>query len=253
METLLSLDGLISLLTLTLLEIVLGIDNIIFISIFAGKLPQEQQPKARAFGLGIALVMRIAMLLGITWIIGMKEPLLTLFDIELSIKDIILLGGGLFLLAKTTSEMHASLEGGEGHHESGKAMKGITQVVIQIALIDLVFSFDSILTAVGLVREVLIMIGAVVISMVVMLFFSKAVSEFVNKRPTIKMLALSFLLMIGFMLILESLHVHVPKGYIYFAMVYALFVEVLNMRVRKKKDPIKLHRSEIVENDENLH
>ena len=247
MEALFTLDGFISLLTLTLLEIVLGIDNIIFISIFAGKLPKENQPKARTLGLGIALLMRVVMLLGITWIIGMKEPLVTLFEIDLSIKDLILLAGGLFLLAKTTSEMHANLEGEIERHDTKKAVKGIAQVVLQIALIDLVFSFDSILTAVGLVRDVSIMIVAVTISMIIMLFFSEKVSNFVNKRPTIKMLALSFLLMIGFMLILESFHVHVPKGYIYFAMVYALFVELLNMRVRKKNNPVKLHRSEIIE------
>ncbi len=249
MDTLLSLDGLIALLTLVVMEVVLGIDNIIFISIFAGKLPKEQQPKARFIGLMLALLFRIILLISITWIISMKEPLINIDltryhfkDVEalkLSVRDLILLAGGIFLIVKTVTEIHHKIEDKPEKEKIGKAVKSLTQVVIQIGLIDIVFSFDSILTAIGLVNEVAIMILAVVISMIIMLLFSKYVSDFIEKHPTIKMLALSFLIMIGFMLVAEafsaSFNIHFPKGTVYFGMAFAFFVELLNMRARKKQ------------------
>ena len=239
----------ISLLTLTLMEIVLGIDNIIFISIVAGKLPVEQQGKARTIGLMLALIFRVILLLFISYIVGMKDPLFTLDlpfgfdDFAVTGRDLILLGGGLFLIAKSTTEIHGKLEGEEEDHTVKKVVTSLGKVIFQIILIDIVFSFDSILTAVGLVDHVTIMIIAVVISMGVMLAFSKAISDFVNNRPTIKMLALAFLIMIGFMLVLEALHQHVPKGYIYFAMAFSLSVELLNQRLRKKTEPVHLRDS----------
>ncbi|MEN7547480.1 TerC family protein [Rapidithrix thailandica] len=241
MEVLFTSAGLISLLTLTALEIVLGIDNVIFISIVSNKLPAHQKDKARTLGILIALVVRVALLFGITWIIGLKEPLFSLgfleglnMDPHFSGRDLILLGGGLFLIAKSTAEIHDKLEG----HEEGGAAKtvGLTlwKAIVQIVLIDIVFSFDSILTAVGLVQEILIMIIAVVIALIVMLVFSKGIADFVENHPTIKMLALSFLVLIGFLLVVEAFDVHVPKGYIYFSMAFALLVELLNLRMRKK-------------------
>src|SRR6187402_3416983 len=234
----------ISLITLTLMEIVLGIDNIIFISIVAGKLPAEDQGRARTIGLMCALVFRVILLLFISHIVAMKDPLFTLnlpFDLKdfgVTGRDLILFAGGLFLIAKSTTEIHGKLEGEEDEKpgEKKKAQK-IGQVIFQVVLIDIVFSFDSILTAVGLVDHVIIMIMAVILSMCVMLAFSKVISDFVNDHPTIKMLALSFLIMIGFMLVLEALHQHVPKGYVYFAMAFSLVVELLNMRLRKKTEP----------------
>ncbi|MBK0404484.1 TerC family protein [Adhaeribacter sp. BT258] len=239
----------ISLFTLTLMEIVLGIDNIIFISIVAGKLPPEQQGKARTIGLMCALVFRVILLLFISHIVAMKDPLFTLdlpFGIEdfgVTGRDLILFAGGLFLIAKSTTEIHGKLEGVEDDHTIKKVAHSLSKVIFQIILIDIVFSFDSILTAVGLVEHVTIMIIAVVLSMGVMLAFSKAISDFVNNRPTIKILALAFLIMIGFMLVLEALHQHVPKGYIYFAMAFSLAVELLNQRIRKKAEPVQLRDS----------
>lgn len=239
----------ISLLTLTLMEIVLGIDNIIFISIVAGKLPASEQGKARTIGLMLALIFRIVLLLFISYIVGMTEPLFTIDlpfgygEFAATGRDLILLGGGLFLIAKSTTEIHGKLEGEEDDHTVKKVAASLGQVVFQIILIDIVFSFDSILTAVGLVDHVIIMIVAVIISMGVMLAFSKKISDFVNDRPTIKMLALAFLIMIGFMLVLEALHQHVPKGYIYFAMAFSLGVELLNQRIRKKSEPVHLRDS----------
>lgn len=243
--------GLVSLFTLSLLEIVLGIDNLIFISIIADKLPKEKQAQARNIGILMALVVRIALLFAITWIIGLTADIFNFNDILTSIgldlglseetihkmgisgKDLILLIGGLFLIAKSTSEIHEKLEvEEEAHGPSGKA-KGIMGAVIQIVMIDIVFSFDSILTAVGLVKEVIIMIVAVVISLTIMLIFAKKVSDFINNHPSLKMLALSFLIMIGFLLTVEAFEVAVPKGYIYFAMAFAFIVELLNMRLRK--------------------
>ena len=239
----------ISLLTLTLMEIVLGIDNIIFISIVAGKLPAEQQGKARTIGLMCALVFRVILLLFISHIVAMKDPLFMLdlpfleSDFGVTGRDLILFAGGLFLIAKSTTEIHGKLEGEEEDHTIKKVSHSLSKVIFQIILIDIVFSFDSILTAVGLVEHVIIMIIAVILSMGVMLAFSKAISDFVNHRPTIKILALAFLIMIGFMLVLEALHQHVPKGYIYFAMAFSLAVELLNQRIRKKSEPVQLRDS----------
>lgn len=231
---LLTVDGIIGLVTLIVMEIVLGIDNIIFISILAGKLPYQQQEKARRIGLMLALIIRIGLLFSISWIVSLKEPFFTFMDHEFSGRDIVLLIGGLFLMAKSTSEIHAKISREE--HLANADLKKLTMnaAILQIVGLDIVFSFDSILTAVGLVNHVLIMILAVVISMLVMLAAAKSVSDFVNRHPTIKMLALSFLLMIGFMLTVESFHYEVPKGYIYFAMAFSLIVELLNMRMRKK-------------------
>lgn len=247
MNALLTLDGIVALVTLVVMEIVLGIDNIIFISIFAGKLPKEKRQKARMIGLGLALLFRIIMLLAITWIISLKEPVINLNlaslhlkdvqDLKLSFRDLILLAGGIFLVVKTVTEIHHKLEDKTSAKKESKSM-GFAQVVLQIGLIDIVFSFDSILTAIGLVDHIEIMVLAVVISMIIMLLFSTHVGEFIEKHPTIKMLALSFLIMIGIMLIAEafssSFHFHFPKGYIYFGMAFAFLVEMLNMRVRKK-------------------
>jgi predicted tellurium resistance membrane protein TerC len=238
MAELLTVDSLISLLTLTLLEIVLGIDNIIFISILALKLPANEQSKARTTGILLALGVRVLLLFGITWIVSLQEDLFTIFNMGFSGRDLILLVGGLFLIAKSTSEIHGKLEGEEVHATSTKNITSLRSVIIQIVLIDIVFSFDSILTAVGLVKQVEIMIIAVVISMTVMLFFAKAIGEFVNRHPTIKMLALSFLIMIGMLLVAEAFEYHVPKGYVYFAMAFSLGVEFLNMKARKKEDAV---------------
>ena len=228
-------DTWVALLTLSFLEIVLGIDNIIFISLVAGKVSKENQKKARIGGLSIALIMRILLLLSITWIIGLKEPVLELFNFELSWRDIILFAGGIFLLVKSTLEIHHKVEG--QHEEKTKSATGtmsFTTAIIQIVLLDLVFSFDSILTAVGLTDQVILMIIAVVIAIIVMMIFAKPVGDFVNEHPTIQILALSFLILIGVMLIVEAAHYHVPKGYIYFAVFFSLAIEMLNMRYRKK-------------------
>jgi predicted tellurium resistance membrane protein TerC len=250
-----SVNGLVSLLTLVILEIVLGIDNVIFISIVAGKIQDEKdRKKARSIGLFLALALRIILLFGISWIISLNKPLFTLDFMEeafwkmgmehaheaagITGKDLILLMGGLFLIAKTTSEIHEKVEVEQEESEGQKKKKAVNtlvSIVVQIALINLVFSFDSILTAIGIVNEVAIMMAAVIISMIVMMLFSGAVSNFVDKHPTIKMLALAFLLMIGFLLILEAFDVHVPKPYIYFSMTFAFMVELLNMRIRKKE------------------
>lgn len=239
MEAFLTPEVLLSLLTLTFMEIILGIDNLVFLSIVSGRLPEDQQPNARRIGLILALAFRIMLLFGVSWLVSLKEPVITLMGFGLSWRDLILLGGGLFLLAKATSEIHHKLEGVE---EAGATEKKSTfgQVIFQIVLLDIVFSFDSILTAVGLVEDVSIMIIAVVISMVVMLIFVNKISEFINRHPTMKMLALSFLLLIGVMLVAEGLHQHIPKGYIYFGMFFSLAVEMLNMRLRKNAEPVEL-------------
>lgn len=227
--------GLVSLFTLVVMEIVLGIDNIIFISIIAGKLPAYKQAKARRIGLALALLIRIALLFGITWIVGLKENLFTMMGHGFSGRDIVLMLGGLFLIAKSTTEIHSKIEGEEGTPDVNAKKISLNMAVLQIIGLDIVFSFDSILTAVGLVNHVSIMIVAVIISMLVMLAAAKSVSDFVNNHPTIKMLALAFLLMIGFMLVVEAFHYEVPKGYIYFAMAFSLIVELLNLRSRKGK------------------
>ena len=239
-NTLLTVSGLVSLLTLTLLEIVLGIDNIIFISIIAEKVKEPaQRKKARGLGLLLALLIRVALLFAISWIIKMDKDLFTVFEHGFSGKAIILLIGGVFLLAKTTSEIHEKMEQADDTEKEKRMRPSITilSVILQICFIDIVFSFDSILTAIGIIdaRLILIMIIAVVISMFIMFLFSEKVSSFIEKNPTMKMLALAFLLMIGFLLILEAFDVHVPKPYVYSAMFFAFTVELLNMRLRKKK------------------
>jgi predicted tellurium resistance membrane protein TerC len=244
MEHFFTAEGLIALLTLTLLEIVLGVDNIIFISIVTNKVPKEDQKRTRLIGLSMALIVRIILLLGITLIIKSKTPLFTVFNLGVSIRDIILLLGGLFLIGKSTSEIHHKIEGEQFLEDpSAKVKSTMMNTIIQIILLDIIFSFDSILTAVGLVTpdKVLIMITAIIISMVVMLFFAQRIAHFISHHPTIELLALSFLILIGFMLTLESVHIEVPKGYIYFAVFFSLIVELLNLRMRKKKDTHKVN------------
>ena len=233
MEHLLTTEGLVSLLTLTFLEIVLGIDNVVFISILSNKLPPAQQPKARNLGLALALVARILLLLAVDWIISLKAPLFTINNFSMSFRDLILVAGGLFLISKSVSEIHAKLEGSEEHKTTSKAVT-LGGVIVQIIIIDLVFSLDSILTAIGLVENVWIIVIAIVISLAVMLVFAKAISAFIQKHPAMKILAVSFLIMIGTLLVVEGLHFHVPRGYIYFSMAFALGVELLNMKIRKK-------------------
>ncbi|OWY24304.1 TerC family protein [Sphingobacteriales bacterium UPWRP_1] len=246
MEMFLQPDVWISLLTLTLMEVVLGIDNLVFLSIVSGRLPAGEQEKARRLGLVLALGFRILLLLGISWIVGLTQPVLSFhnfgMEFDLSWRDIILIAGGLFLLYKATTEIHHKLEGVDFSQEA-KQIKGFGAVVVQILLLDMVFSFDSILTAVGLVKHVEIMIIAVVISMIIMLVFVNKISAFIERHPSVKMLALSFLLLIGVMLLAEGFHQHVPKGYIYFAMFFSLGVEMLNMRVKKSADkPVHLNQ-----------
>lgn len=241
MEVLLTSEGIVALLTLTFLEIVLGVDNIIFISIISNRLPEHQQAKTRNMGLILALIMRIGLLLGISWIIGFTEPLFTAFDYDISIKDLILIVGGLFLIGKSTTEIHESLEV-EEHEEKAKVVTTMGKVILQIVALDMVFSFDSILTAVGLTTEVLIMIVAVTIAMIVMMTFAGRISNFINKHPSLQMLAMSFLILIGFMLVLEGIGQHIPKGYIYFAVFFSLTVESLNMRRRRKVAALKLKK-----------
>lgn len=253
MEIFANPDTWISLLTLTFMEVVLGIDNIVFISIVVGRLPQEQQSKGRTIGLALALIFRVILLLFISWIVGASAPLFSInlpfteADFPVSWRDIILFAGGLFLLAKSTTEIHNKLEGEEEEEGAGKVYATLGRTLIQIVLIDIVFSFDSILTAVGLAQEVSVMIIAVILAMGIMLIFAKYVSDFVNQHPTVKMLALSFLILIGFMLVVESLHQHIPKGYIYFAMFFSLLVEMLNLRLRKKTKPVHLRQNEVLD------
>jgi predicted tellurium resistance membrane protein TerC len=234
-------EGWIALLTLTVLEIVLGIDNIVFISILAGKLRPEERDKARRLGLSLAMFIRIALLLSITWVMGLTATLFTVTSQEISGRDLILILGGLFLIAKSTHEIHDKLEGEEGH-ASAKVAASFGGVIVQILLLDIVFSLDSVITAVGMVEHVMVMIIAVIIAVGVMLLSARAISEFVDRHPTVKMLALSFLLLIGVSLIGEGLDQHIPKGYIYFAMGFSIFVEMINLRVRAKSEPVQLHR-----------
>lgn len=241
MEVLLTSEGIIALLTLTFLEIVLGVDNIIFISIISNRLPDHQQRKTRNLGLFLALIMRIGLLLAISWIIGFTEPLFTVLEHDISIKDLILIVGGLFLIGKSTTEIHESLELDE-HEDKKKVATSVSKVILQIVALDVVFSFDSILTAVGLTAEVMIMIVAVIIAMIVMMTFAGRISNFINKHPSLQMLAMSFLILIGFMLVLEGIGEHIPKGYIYFAVFFSLTVESLNMRRRRKMAAIKLKK-----------
>lgn len=230
----------ISLLTLTSLEIVLGIDNVIFISILAAKLPADQQKKARQTGLALALITRLILLASIAWIAKLTTPLFTLAGFAVSGRDLILLLGGLFLIAKSTFEIHEKLEGAEGHQ--GKAVvASFAKVVTQILILDIVFSLDSVITAVGMANQLWVMVTAVIIAMGVMLAFAGAISDFVHRHPTLKMLALSFLILIGVSLIAEGLHQHIPKGYIYFAMAFSFGVELLNLKLRgKAAQPVEL-------------
>jgi len=237
----LGIEWAVAFLTLFLLELVLGIDNVIFISILSSKLPLQEQSKARSLGLSLAMITRILLLLALSWVIGLVDPLITLFGKDLSGRDIILIVGGLFLIAKSTHEIHQKLEAVE---ESKKNTKNSSfkSVIFQILLLDIVFSLDSVITAVGMVKEKSIMIAAVIASAIVTIFMAKAVSDFVERHPTIKMLALSFLLLIGVTLLVEGFGQHVGKSYIYFSMGFSLFVEFLNLRWRKKNDPIHLRR-----------
>jgi predicted tellurium resistance membrane protein TerC len=229
--------------TLAVLELVLGIDNIVFISILAGKLPAAQQSRARYIGLGLALVMRVILLFSLTWVIGLTAPLFTALGQEISGRDLVLLVGGLFLIGKSTHEIHGSLEGEEGH-KTAKVYASLASVLVQIALLDMVFSLDSVITAVGMVDQIEIMIAAVVVSILFMMLFAGPIGSFVQKHPTVKMLALSFLLLIGVTLIAEGFDQHIPKGYIYFAMAFSVLVEVLNLRLRKAKTaPVHLHNA----------
>jgi predicted tellurium resistance membrane protein TerC len=231
----------IALLTLTFLEIVLGVDNIIFISIVTNKLPASQQPRARLIGLSMALIFRIGLLLGITWIIGFTQPIFTLLDHSVSGRDLILLTGGLFLMGKSTMEINHKMES-HAHGTQAKGGTTLSSVIVQIVLLDIIFSFDSILTAVGLTDKIVLMVIAVVIALVVMMIFAGNISSFIAKHPSLEVLALAFLILIGFMLMLEAMHQHVPKGYIYFAVFFSLLVEVVNIRIRKKSDPVKLKK-----------
>ena len=233
----------IALLTLIGLEIILGIDNIVFISILVGALPENQRDRGRKIGLALALIMRLLLLFSIAWMMGLVQPWITLFDIELSGRDLILIGGGLFLLAKSTHEIHDSLEELE-NRETVRAYASFSSVILQIGIIDMVFSLDSVITAVGLVDHLSIMVIAIVISMVVMLLLSAPISRFVENNPTFKMLALAFLILIGAALIAEGLDFHIPRAYIYFAMAFSITVELLNMLSRRKSSahPIKLRK-----------
>ncbi len=232
----------IALCTLTALEIVLGIDNIVFITILAGKLPAEQREKAKTIGLGLAMFTRILLLFSITWIMKLTAPLITILGNEISGRDLILLIGGLFLIAKSTHEIHDKLEGEEAQEGEVRAAASFTSVLIQIMLLDIVFSLDSVITAVGIADRLIIMVLAVVISVIIMMMAVGKVSAFVDRHPTIKMLALSFLVLIGTTLMAEGLEVHFPKGYVYFAMAFSIFVEMLNIKTRKHAQPIVLHK-----------
>jgi predicted tellurium resistance membrane protein TerC len=237
-------DVWIGFVTLLALEVVLGIDNIVFISILAGKLPAGQQDRARKAGLGLALIMRILLLLTLSWVIGLTAPLFSVAHHEISGRDLILIVGGLFLLAKSTYEIHDRLEGESGH-AAARVPASFTAVIVQIAILDIVFSLDSVITAVGMVNQLAVMIAAVIVAVVVMLVASGTISSFVGRHPTIKMLALSFLLLIGLSLVLDGLDRHIPKGYIYFAMAFSLLVELLNLRARADtgtRDRVQLHR-----------
>jgi predicted tellurium resistance membrane protein TerC len=243
----------LALVTLTVLEIVLGIDNIIFITILVGRLPPEQRNRARVLGLGLAMGSRILLLLSLAWVMTLKEPLFGLFSRDFTGRDLILLGGGLFLLWKSVHEIHNSLEGEEEHAQGGAATATFGSVLVQIAIIDIIFSLDSVITAVGMADDIEVMVIAVIAAVGVMMFAAKAIGEFVDRHPTIKMLALSFLILVGFALVAEGFHFHVPKGYVYFAMAFSVAVEMLNLRVRARAkrrreaqaeaEPVRLRRA----------
>jgi predicted tellurium resistance membrane protein TerC len=244
MEWISSPEAWVALATLTLLEIVLGVDNIIFISILVARLPERQRQRGRVVGLGLAMGTRILLLLAITWIMRLQATLLTVVDVGISGRDLILIGGGLFLIAKSTMEIHESLEGEADAEGGGARHAGFLSVIIQIALIDIVFSLDSVITAVGLADDVAVMILAIMIAVGVMMFAAGAIGRFVDGHPTIKMLALSFLVLIGIALIGEGVDLHIPKGYIYFAMAFSVLVETLNIRIRGSRKPVQLRKKE---------
>ncbi len=243
MEIFTSSEAWIALVTLTSLEIVLGVDNIVFISILAGKLPHAQRTRARTLGLALAMGMRILLLVSLSWVMGLTEPLLTLWNHVISGRDLILLGGGMFLIWKSTREIHERLEGPESHYEGIKKAYTFSGVLIQIALLDIVFSLDSVITAVGMARQISIMITSIVLAVGFMMVAAGPLSKFVENHPTVKMLALSFLLLIGTALVAEGFHQHIPKGYIYFAMGFSVLVEMLNLRASRKvmAHPVHLH------------
>lgn len=243
MDWLANPEAWIALVTLTALEIVLGIDNIIFISILVGRLPESQRSKGRVLGLGLAMFTRIMLLLSLTWVMRLTTPLFSLFSHAISGRDLILLSGGMFLLWKSTMEIHGSLEGAEEHRQAGASAR-FGAILIQIAILDIVFSLDSVITAVGLAQDVAVMVIAIVLAVVVMMFSSRSIGDFVERHPTIKMLALSFLVMIGVTLIAEGWGMHIPKGYVYFAMAFSVAVEMLNLKARKRAaKPVKLHKA----------
>jgi predicted tellurium resistance membrane protein TerC len=249
MDWLTNPEAWIALLTLTALEIVLGVDNIIFISILVGRLPHRDRNKARILGLALAMVTRILLLLSITWVMRLTTPFFSVFTREISGRDIILIGGGLFLLWKSTMEIHGSLEG-EEEERTAKVTASFAAILVQIAVLDIVFSLDSVITAVGLAQDVAVMIVAIIAAVIVMMFASRGIGEFVDRHPTIKMLALSFLVMIGVTLIVEGFGLHIPKGYIYFAMAFSVAVEMLNIKMRKKTaHPVKFHKTLYEENE----
>ena len=241
MDAFLTSDGLLALVTLTFLEIILGVDNVIFISILSAKLPASQQLRARRTGLLAAMLMRIGLLMSIAWIVRLTAPLFSVLGRDISGRDLILIGGGLFLLGKATLEIHERLEGDEAHGDA-KVAPSFGAVIAQIMLLDIVFSLDSVITAVGMADEVSVMVAAVVLSVAIMMVAAEPISAFVSRHPTVKVLALSFLLLIGMSLVGDGLGMHVPKGYIYFAMGFSVFVEMVNLRVRRKGEPVKLHQ-----------
>ena len=243
MEWLMNPQSVIALITLTALEIVLGIDNIIFISVLVSRLPHKKRNKARVLGLGLAMFTRIALLLSITWVMKLTAPLFSVYAQEISGRDVILIVGGLFLLWKSTMEIHKSLEG-EGEARGAKAVASFAAILAQIAVLDIIFSLDSVITAVGLANDVEVMVVAIVLAVIVMMLSSRGIGEFVDKHPTIKILALSFLVVIGVTLFAEGFDFHVPKGYIYFAMAFSVTVEMLNLKMRKKAvKPVTLRKS----------
>lgn len=234
----------VALATLTALEIVLGVDNIIFISILVGRLQESARQKARVLGLALAMGMRILLLLMISWIMQLQKPLFAVLGMDISGRDLILIGGGLFLLAKSTVEIHHAVEGEPSHHYKPKSVS-FTGVIVQIGIIDLVFSLDSVITAIGMADHVPVMIIAIVLAVLVMMFAARAIGDFVDRHPTVKMLALNFLLLIGVALIAEGIDFHIPKGYIYFAMAFSVVVEMLNLRIRGQSDPVELHKKSV--------
>ena len=241
MDAFLTSDGILALVTLTFLEVILGVDNVIFISILSSRLPAAVQLKARRVGLLAAMVMRVGLLMSIAWIVRLTSPLFTVFSHDISGRDLILIGGGLFLLGKATIEIHDRLEG-EEEHGATRVAPSFGAVIAQIMLLDVVFSLDSVITAVGMAEDISIMVTAVVLAVVIMMFSAEPISSYVNRHPTVKVLALSFLLLIGMSLIGDGLGMHIPKGYIYFAMGFSVFVEMINLRVRGATEPVKLHQ-----------